>query len=61
MQILRLFKKRSKLAVFFIKNFIEKLDYLIVVVGHVLEGYKENKVKLSKNLLVQNSFLLKAL
>jgi glycosyltransferase involved in cell wall biosynthesis len=53
----RLFEKKSKAAVFLLKIFIEKLDYLIVVSGHVLDGYNRNEVKMPENLLIQEAFL----
>jgi len=53
----RLFDGKNKLTSYFIKKFIEKLDYLVVVGGHILENYKINKVKLPNNFMVQNAFL----
>jgi glycosyltransferase involved in cell wall biosynthesis len=53
----RLFENKRKGTVFLIKKFIEKLDYLIVVSNHVLDGYRKNNVMLPRNLLIQNAFL----
>ena len=53
----RIFDNKNKFTRYFIKKFIEKLDYLILVADHVLENLKENNVKLPSKLIVQHAFL----
>lgn len=53
----RLFEGKNRISKYLIGNFIENLDYLILVGDHILDKYKENNIKLPKNLIVQNAFL----
>lgn len=53
----RLFENKNIISKFFIKCFIKRLDYLVVVYRRILENYEQNKVKLPDKILVRNAFL----
>jgi glycosyltransferase involved in cell wall biosynthesis len=53
----RIFENRNKISKLFIKCFIKRLDYLIVVSKHIIENFEQNKVKLPGKILVRNAFL----
>jgi glycosyltransferase involved in cell wall biosynthesis len=53
----RLFINRRKIEKWILKQFFKKLDCLIVVKEHVLDGYRENSISLPEKLLIQNAFL----
>jgi glycosyltransferase involved in cell wall biosynthesis len=52
-----LFDLISKNDYLFYKNFIEKLDMLIVVGEHILKEFKKKNVNLPNNILVEPAFL----
>jgi len=53
----RIFENKNKISNFFLKSFIKRVDYLIVVSKHILENFEQNKVKLPDKILVRNAFL----
>ncbi len=53
----RLCEGQNKIKLNFIRQFIENLDFLIVVGEHILETYKRHYIKLPKNVLIKNAFL----
>jgi glycosyltransferase involved in cell wall biosynthesis len=52
-----MFENKNAISKYFIKGFVKRLNYLIVVSKHVLEHFEENKVKLPDKILVKNAFL----
>jgi len=54
---LRLFDSNNLIKKRILKNMIRELDYLIIVNPDVLKKYKQKKIVLSKDILIQNAFI----
>lgn len=53
----RLFDTDSKIKKFFYKNFLKSIDTLVVVGSHILEDYKNRKLQLPKEIIIEPAFL----
>ncbi|MBK3518014.1 glycosyltransferase [Carboxylicivirga marina] len=53
----RLFDTKSKLKIYVIKKFFKSVDCLCVVGQHILDSYKQQKVTLPKEIIIEPAFV----